>query len=211
MTSPHFLGGAPETPGAQQIYEHDLADDGYVMNVTRLWAHDPEAHQRLFDLITYVWESNAMTFRQRGILVGAAASALGDSVCSLVWGSRLAGEADPETAAAVLSGRDDGLTPKERAMAVWARRVVRDPNGTTARDVQDLRDAGWTDGEIFGLTVFSALRVAFSTVNDALGTRPDAQLLDSAPQAVLDAVDYGRPIEDRPIEDRPVPDGVRAG
>ncbi|TDC48735.1 hypothetical protein E1212_20410 [Jiangella ureilytica] len=201
MTSPHFLGDAPDSPGAQEIFEHDRTDGGYVMNVTRLWAHDPEAHQRLFDLITYVWESNGMTVRQRGILVGAVASALGDSPCSLVWGTKLAGEADPETAAAVLSGRDDGLTPKERAMAAWARKVVRDPNGTTERDVQDLRDAGWTDGEIFGLTVFSALRVAFSTVNDALGASPDAQLLDLVPQPVLDAVDYGRPIANRPVED----------
>jgi alkylhydroperoxidase family enzyme len=200
MTRPHFLSDAPDSPGAQHLYEHDLAEDGYVMNVSRLWAHEPVAHEKLFDLITHVWESNGMTFRQRGILVGAAASALGDSVCSLVWGSRLAAEADPSTAAAVLSGRDDGLTPKERAMAAWARKVVRDPNGTTPRDVQDLRDAGWTDDEIFGLTVFSALRVAFSTVNDALGARPDTQLLDVAPQAVLDAVDYGRPI-DEPVED----------
>jgi len=38
--------------------------------------------------------------------------------------------------------------------------------------------------------------VAFSTVNDALGARPDAQILDLAPQAVLDAVDYGRPVGD---------------
>lgn len=194
MTRPHFLSDAPNSPAAQHIYDHDLAEDGYVMNASRLWAHQPEAHAKLFDLITYVWESNAMTFRQRGILVGAVASALGDSFCSLVWGSRLAGETDPATAAAVLSGRDDGLTPKERAMAAWARKVVRDPNGTTERDVQDLRDAGWTDPEIAGLTVFSALRVAFSTVNDALGARPDAELLDRAPQAVLDAVDYGRPI-----------------
>ncbi|WP_203453894.1 carboxymuconolactone decarboxylase family protein [Jiangella aurantiaca] len=166
------------------------------MNVSRLWTYGPDEHEKLFDLITHVWESNGMTFRQRGILVGATASALGDSVCSLVWGTRLAGEADPETAAAVLTGRDDGLTAKERAMAAWARKVVHDPNGTAQRDVQELRDAGWADGEIFAITVFCALRVAFSTVNDALGTRPDPQILDHAPQAVLDAVDFGRPIEE---------------
>ncbi len=105
-----------------------------------------------------------------------------------MWGSRLAAEAGPSTAAAVLSGRDDGLTPKEACHGARAqRKVVRDPNGTTRATCRSAHDAGWTDGEIFGLTVFSALRVAFSTVNDALGARPDAQLLDVAPQAVLDA------------------------
>jgi hypothetical protein len=37
------------------------------------------------------------------------------------------------------------------------------------------------------------LRIAFSTVNDALGVGPDVALRSSAPAAVVDAVGYGRP------------------
>jgi hypothetical protein len=44
--------------------------------------------------------------------------------------------------------------------------------------------------------VFVALRLAFSTVNDALGVLPDAALRSTAPRVVLDAVTVGRPIED---------------
>ncbi len=33
-----------------------------------------------------------------------------------------------------------------------------------------------------------------TTVNDALGVRPDAEYLTRAPAAVLDSVTYGRPI-----------------
>jgi alkylhydroperoxidase family enzyme len=90
---------------------------------------------------------------------------------------------------------DDGLSVSERAMAGWARQVARDPNGTTAADVQVLRDAGFSDSQIFTITVFVALRLAFSTVNDALGVLPDAGLRATAPAAVLDAVTVGRPIE----------------
>ena len=54
-------------------------------------------------------------------------------------------------------------------MAAWARRVTRDPNGTSTKDVQELRDAGFSDADIFAMTVYVALRVALSTVNDALG------------------------------------------
>ncbi len=43
------------------------------------------------------------------------------------------------------------------------------------------------------MTVFVSLRIAFSTVNDALGTGPDAALRSSAPEAVVRAVHYGRP------------------
>ncbi|MEO6086853.1 MAG: hypothetical protein ABIQ18_27445 [Umezawaea sp.] len=60
--------------------------------------------------------------------------------------------------------------------------------------MQVLRDNGFTDAEVFVLTVFTALRLAFSTVNDALGARPGAQLGASVPAAVLDAVSFGRPV-----------------
>jgi hypothetical protein len=70
--------------------------------------------------------------------------------------------------------------------------MVSDPNAITAADVSALRDARLSDAEIFNATVFVAFRLAFSTVNDALGARPDAQLAAAAPAAVRDAVSYGR-------------------
>jgi hypothetical protein len=42
------------------------------------------------------------------------------------------------------------------------------------------------------------LRLAFSTVNDALGVGPDLELSASAPGAVVNAVHYGRPATDYP-------------
>ena len=48
------------------------------------------------------------------------------------------------------------------------------------------------DREIFEATVFIAFRLAFSTVNDALGAAPDAQLAAAVPEIVRAAVTYGR-------------------
>jgi alkylhydroperoxidase family enzyme len=79
-------------------------------------------------------------------------------------------------------------------LARWARRVTGDPNSTAAADVQALRDAGFDDEQIFAITVYVALRIAFSTVNDALGARPDRRLADSVPAPVRAAVTFGRPI-----------------
>jgi alkylhydroperoxidase family enzyme len=164
------------------------------MNASKLWAHQPAAHAGLFDLLGQAVRAASLTFRQRGILVAACASALGDSYCSLAWGNKLAGEAGPAVAAGVLRGDDEGLDPKERALARWARKVSRDPNGTGAADVDALREAGYDDGDIFAITLFVAVRIAFSTVNDALGARPDRELGDAVPQPVRDAVTYGRPV-----------------
>ena len=83
-----------------------------------------------------------------------------------------------------------GVTVKHRS------RVARDPNHTSAADVQALRDAGYSDAQIFAMTAYVALRLAFSTINDALGARPDSAFRSSAPEAVLDAVNYGRPIDE---------------
>jgi hypothetical protein len=79
-------------------------------------------------------------------------------------------------------------------MAGWARKVARDPNATTPSDIQALRDSGLTDGQVFAITAFVALRLAFSTINDALGAQPDAQLARSLPREVREAVTYGRPV-----------------
>ena len=94
----------------------------------------------------------------------------------------------------MLRGGDEPLDDAERALAAWARKVVRDPNGTRAEDVAELRAAGFDDDQIFAITVFVALRLAFSTVNDALGVQPDAELRDSVPGVVRSAVTFGRPI-----------------
>jgi uncharacterized peroxidase-related enzyme len=187
-----FLQEPAPTPEAQRLYADDETDHGHVMNLTRAWAHRPELQTGLFALLADA--AAGLDLRTRGVLVTACAAARADSYCALAWGSRLASTAGPETAAAVVRGTDAGLDARERALAAWARAVARDPNGTTAADVQALRDAGLTEPDILAVTVFVALRMAFSTVNGALGAQPDAELRGTAPAALLDAVGFGRPI-----------------
>ncbi|MEV4292431.1 hypothetical protein AB0K40_43570 [Nonomuraea bangladeshensis] len=194
----NFLPEPELGEAAQRLYDEDLADNGYVMDLSRLWAHQPEAQDRLFGLIGEVAAAGGLTLRQRAVLVTACASTIGDSYCSLAWGTRLAAVAGAEAAGGLLRGDDAGLEEPERAMAAWARKVARDPNATRAEDVEELRAAGFGDGQIFAMTAFVALRLAFSTVNDALGARPDAALRAAAPEPVRRSVTYGRPAETAP-------------
>jgi uncharacterized peroxidase-related enzyme len=189
-----FLREPPVSPQVRALYDDDLKDDGYVWNVTRLWAHQPDTLSGLFGLMSQAFTPSGLSFRQRGILVTAAASALGDSYCSLAWGGKLGKASSAALAAGVLTASDAGLTDQEKAMAAWARKVARDPNATTPADIQALRDAGLDDGQIFAITAFVALRLAFSTINDSLGAQPDAELAQSLPREVREAVTYGRPV-----------------
>jgi len=182
----------PTSEAAQTMFDEDIDDFGFVMNVSRLWAHQPETANHLFDVMSEAFRVSGLDFRHRGLLVLATASSLGDSYCSLAWGYKLARVDAGESAAAVLRGNDADLAPAEEAMVTWARKVVQDPNSTTPDDVQRLRDAGFTDSQIFAITTFVALRMAFSTVNDSLGARPDIGLVSLAPAAISESVTFGR-------------------
>jgi hypothetical protein len=65
----------PVSAQVQALYDEDLADGGYVWNVSRLWAHQPDTLKQLFGLMSEAFTPSGLTFRQRGILVTAAASA----------------------------------------------------------------------------------------------------------------------------------------
>lgn len=187
------------TPAASEansaLYARDVAEDGYVANFSRLWAWRPAVFDAFLELRKLLNDEAALSLRERSVLVCATAANLRDAYCALAWGATLAAEASPVAAAAVLQRKDaTDLNARERALATWAGLVVRDPNAITAADVEGLRAAGLTDQEVFDVTVFIAFRLAFSTVNDALGALPDRQLAEDAPPAVRAAVGYGRSV-----------------
>jgi alkylhydroperoxidase family enzyme len=191
-----FLQIPGASAAATRLYESDLDSDGYVMNVTRLWAWRPEVGEAFSELRGLLTRGSSLSDRELAVIVSATASTLGDAYCSLAWGETLAAASDASTPAGVLQGTEPGtLTKREAALARWARKVVGDPNGTTPKDVETLRRAGLSEREIFEATAFAAFRIAFSTVNDALGAQPDHQLTETAPREVRDAVTYGRPPE----------------
>lgn len=193
-----FLPVPPEDDAAAAMYRCDIEDDGYVMNLTRLWAWRPDVCETFTGLRKALASGSSLRPREWAVLVCATAATLGDSYCALAWGKRLAEQSDAATAAAVLAASDAAaLDAREKALADWARKVVRSPNATGAADVQRLRAVGLGDREIFEATAFVAFRAAFCTVNDALGARPDLPLAEAAPPAVRAAVSYGRPVDER--------------
>jgi uncharacterized peroxidase-related enzyme len=191
-TSAAFLSDPPADPPVTAAYEADVASDGYVSNLTRVWCWRPDVMTSFQALRADLVATSSLSPREVAVIVAATAAARGDAYCALAWGNRLAELSDEATAANVLRGRNAGLSGREAALAAWSGQVVRDPNATTGADVSHLRQAGLSEQEIFEATTLIAFRMAFSTINDALGARPDPQLADKAPRLVRDAVTYGR-------------------
>lgn len=174
--------------GMQSFFEADVAKMGYIMNATRLWARDAEANDSLFALLAHVSDRGRLSYRDRAVLVAATASTRGDPYCSLAWGTRLATLVGADEAAAVISGGVALQDPRDEALATWARTVTGAPTHTTRGHVAALRAAGLDEDQIFAATVFVALRLAFATVNNALGATPDEELRAAAPEALRRAV-----------------------
>jgi uncharacterized peroxidase-related enzyme len=194
-----FLAHPPDSPEAERLYDDDVAGDGFVMNGTRLWAWRPEVSAAFTRLRSDLMSATNLSQRELGVLVCATASALGDSYCALAWGRNLTGWAGEAVAtAAVSGGTAEEMTAREAALAGWARKVVGDPNATSATDVDELRAAGLSDQEIFDATAFVSFRLAFSTVNDALGINPDWQLVETAAPGLVDAITFGRSVAPKP-------------
>lgn len=187
-----FLEDPEPDEQVEAMYAADLSGQGYVAHLTRVWANSPESLDALSYALKQATVIAGLDPRTRALLVSATAAAIGDSYCALAFGSQLAREAGDHAAAAVVSGQEPALSGAERALVRWARRVSRDPSATTEADVDALRAVGYADRQIFAITLYVALRVAFSTVNDALGATPDSELVARVPLAVRSAVTYGR-------------------
>ncbi|HEX5093144.1 MAG TPA: hypothetical protein VFV84_10700 [Burkholderiales bacterium] len=188
-----FIAAPQDSVETAKVYESSAASQGFVMNLARAWAWRPEVFDGFAALRNQLSGHSTLSKRELAVLVCAAASELGDSYCSLAWGRTLAQEAGAVAAASVIgNAANDTLTSRERTLAAWARKVVANPNATTPTDVERLREAGLGDREIFEATTFVAFRLAFSTVNDALGVNPDRRLAERVPAEVRAAVSFGR-------------------
>ncbi len=180
------------------LYEEAQAEDGYIMNLLRVWAWRPDVHAAFMQARSALAGRTTLSPREVAVLNAATATARTDSYCAIAWGTRLAELADAETAGALLRGDPTPrLTARERALARWAQHVAQNPGTVTAEDVDTLRAAKLSEREICDATLVVAFRLAFTTVNNALGAQPDRQLADEAPAEIRDSVTFGRNIDGR--------------
>jgi uncharacterized peroxidase-related enzyme len=75
---------------------------------------------------------------------------------------------------AIAKGELDGagLTPAERALLDYVKKVTEAAYKTTHEDVQALRHHGWTDPQIAEAVYITAMFAFFNRVADAFGVPP---------------------------------------
>ncbi|HZI58356.1 MAG TPA: carboxymuconolactone decarboxylase family protein [Verrucomicrobiae bacterium] len=80
--------------------------------------------------------------------------------------------------AAIVEGNlnNAGLSAKERVLLDYVRKVTEDAPRTTREDVQQLRNAGWTEQQIAEAVYVTAMFAFFNRVADAFGISPQGYL-----------------------------------
>jgi alkylhydroperoxidase family enzyme len=80
--------------------------------------------------------------------------------------------------AAIVDGdlENAGLSARERALLEYVRKVTEAAWRTTPDDVQQLRNAGWTEPQIAEAVYITAMFAFFNRVADAFGISPQGYL-----------------------------------
>ena len=191
-----FIETMPESEiddDVRAMYEREEAHYGFVPNYAKVFCHRPE--------IMHLWAQlqrgikRHMDKRRFELLTFVAAHALRSTLCSLAHGQALTKFLPMEDVMAIARGEaPPSLSVAEAAMLVFARKVARDASSVTSGDVEQLKQHGFTDAEIFDISAAVAARAFWTKVIESLGVEAEApfRALDGRFRQALTA---GRPIE----------------
>jgi uncharacterized peroxidase-related enzyme len=174
------------------------ADSGRDTNYGRLFALAPEVYDGWAALNVAI--RSGMDLRRYELVTLAAARRLGSSYCSMAHGTVLRDRffAAQDVRRIAADHRSAGLDEVEVAVMDLAERVVSDPRGVTAEDVEALRRLGLSERDVLDVVLTAAARCFFATVLDALGVEPDAAYRTGLDPELLELLTVGRPAAHAP-------------
>jgi uncharacterized peroxidase-related enzyme len=191
-----FINTVPEQEAegdVRDLYEQQRGGSGYLPNYARVYCHRPQLMQAWAQLQTEIKQT--MDDKAYGLISLAAAMAINSTYCSLAFATKLISKyyTQEEMLAIVRGDEESPLSAGERAMMKLARQVAANASGVTVGDILPLKEAGYTDPEIFDIVSAAAARCFFSKVPDALGALPDSAL-GNLEQPLQELLTVGRPV-----------------
>ena len=155
-----------------ELYEEDIASQGYVASHTAVMAVNPEAVRAWEGLIRTI--ALPLGKRRYELITLAAARGLRSRHCLLAHGARtLAFIDEPALTRIARDYRNADLSDAEVAMMAFAERVSQDSHAMTDEDSLRLREHGFSDTDIVNITLAAAARNYFSRAIQALAVEVD--------------------------------------
>jgi len=192
MTFIHTVAVHEADGAVREMYLRQQSHFGYVPNYAKAFSWRPE-------LMKY-WAAMQAEIRRHvdrrrfELVTFAAAHALRNSACTLAHGRVLTEYHSQAEVQAIATGAPlNELSDADVAMIAFARKVAADASAVTADDAAALRDAGFSDPEIFDIAAIAAARAFFTKLLDGVGCEPDSAFME-IDESLRTALVVGRPI-----------------
>jgi uncharacterized peroxidase-related enzyme len=183
---------AHATGETRAMYARQQSTYGYVPNYAKVFGHRPEVMVRWGRLLAEI--RRPMDDRLFELATFAAAFELKNTACSLAHGQQLARLINDDSVQALANGEfTDSITDAEKAVTLFSRKVARDASSVNQEDVDDLKQQGFSDAEIFDIATTVAGRSFLTRILDALGVQPDVTAMEMD-EDFRNALTVGRPI-----------------
>jgi uncharacterized peroxidase-related enzyme len=182
---------APED--VKKIYDKSIETLGYISNYTKVFSLRPQVMEAWNNLIASIRRN--MDTRRFELVTLAAARALKSSYCMLAHGSILRNKfySDEQLNSIARDYHSADLTPAEIAMMAFAEQIVKNATAINQNHINELRQHGLSDAEIFDIAATATARCFFSKTLDALGAEPDVKYLELE-ENLRKTLTVGRPI-----------------
>lgn len=178
-----------------EMYRNAEETYGYLPNMYRAFGHRPEVMESWSALLVSL--RGNIEPRRYELITLAAARELRSSYCMLAHSSVLAreGATEDELVGIISNAENAPLDEQERAIMIFASKVVHDATSITQADIDALKTHALTDAEIFDIVAAAAARCFFSKTLDALGTQPDPAYVEKLGPQLAQKLALGRPVE----------------
>lgn len=151
---------------------------GFVPNVLRIWALRPEHLLRWRKHMDELLKGESGLSEAQREMIGVVVSATNRCLyCVTSHGAAVrALTGDPVLADQLATNyRHARLEPRERAMLDFAVRVTEESYRLTEADVEALREAGWSDEDVFDIAETAAMFNLTNRLANALGWVPNEE------------------------------------
>jgi len=186
----------------REMYARQQGTYGFVPNYAKVFCYRPEVMDRWAGLLSAI--RRTVEPRRFELVTFAAAHALRNSYCSLAHGKALTAFLGEDDVRALADQQgSDSLSPAEKQMVRFARKVATDASSITQDDITALRRYGFADDEIFDIAAVAAARSFFTKILDSTGAEADIGHAGMK-TALRKSLTVGNPITQRESEVLPI-------
>ena len=176
-----FLKGISEeeaTGKVREIYEIELKNKGSVGDATKVFSLRPE-FMEAWQLLNNSVKAN-MEERYYLLATIVATAGIRNTAWTLAHGAALRSKYynSEKVEGIIRDYKNADLEPKEQALIAFAEKVLTNSHQISQKDIDILKSHGFSEEDIFNITLTVTSRSFFSRTVDVIGFEPPAQWLN---------------------------------